>query len=119
MIDKAKRASEFKELFASCPKYGLNESYFETDGQNGSLFDRDCEKITMYFSSKWHPRESRVEYEQTFSTTNWKALPQHKQEEHTLANCKPCRDDHFMLQSFHRVPTLNCLSLSLLSKWMR
>ena len=91
MIDKAKRASEFKELFALCPKYGLNESYFETDGQNGSLFDRDCEKITMYFSSKWHPRESQVEYEQTFSTTNWKALPQHKQEEHTLANCKPCR----------------------------
>ena len=49
MIDKAKRASEFKELFASCPKYGLNDSYFETDEQNGSLFDRDCEKITMYF----------------------------------------------------------------------
>ena len=79
MIDKAKRVSEFKELFASCPTYGLNESYFETDGQNSSLFDRDCEKITTYFSSKWHPRESRVEYEQTSSTTNWKALPQHKQ----------------------------------------
>ena len=54
MIDKAKRASEFKELLASCPKYGLNESYFETDGQNSSLFDRDCEKITIYFFSKWH-----------------------------------------------------------------
>ena len=51
VIDKAKRA-EFKELFASCPKYGLNESYFQTDEQNGSLFDCDCEKITMYFSSK-------------------------------------------------------------------
>ena len=99
VIDKAKRVSEFKELFASCPTYGLNESYFETDGQNSSLFDRDCEKITTYFSSKWHPRESRVEYEQTFSTTNWKALPQHKQKQHTLANCKPCRDDHFMLQT--------------------
>ena len=69
VIDKAKRASEFKESFASCPNYGLKESYFETDGQNSSLFDRDCEKITMYFSSKWHPRESRDEYEQTFSTT--------------------------------------------------
>ena len=60
VIDKTKRASEFKELFASCPKYGLNESYFETDGQNGSLFDRDYEKITMYFSSKWHLRRAKL-----------------------------------------------------------
>ena len=77
-IDKEKRASEFKELFVQCPKYGLNESYFDSSGLNGSLFDRDCEKIGSYFSGWWNPKESRVEYQQVFSSKNWKALPQHK-----------------------------------------
>ena len=36
-IDKEKQASEFKELFAQCPKYGLNESYFDSSGRSSSL----------------------------------------------------------------------------------
>ena len=98
-IDKEKRASEFKELFAQCPKYGFNELYFVSSGRNGSLFNRNCEKIGVYFSGRWNPKESRVEYEQVISSSNWKALTQHKKQGHTLAMCKPCRDDHFSLQT--------------------
>ena len=94
-IDKEKRASEFKELSVQCP----NESCFESSGGNSSLFDRDCEKIESHFSGRWKPKESRVEYQQVFSSKHWKALPQHNNEEHTLAKCKPCCDDHFSLQT--------------------
>ena len=93
-IDKQKRASEFKEQFKDCSNYGIDESYFEED-RNDSLFNRDCHRILKFFKKRWNPKESRVEYEETFSSAKWIALSTDKKQLHSL---KACLKDHHNLQ---------------------
>ena len=38
------------------------------------VHSRDCTKILQAFNKKWHPKESRQQYEEVFSLANWKAL---------------------------------------------
>ena len=97
-IDTQQRASEFKQLFSECTNYGIDEIYFNDDGKNGSLFNRDCTKILQSFKKKWHPQETRCDYEKPFSTANWKALPLVKKQLHTLAKCKACHKQYPHLQ---------------------
>ena len=91
-IDAQTRALEFQKLLKDCPNYCENGSYFDSCGYNGSQFDRDCEKVLLHFHKKWHPKESRLDYEKQFSIENWKALPIHKKKGHTMAKCEACRD---------------------------
>lgn len=95
-IDKNKRSLEFQQLFADCPSYGLPESYFEDNTANGSLFNRDCDKLLKIWSKRWNPTSNRQEYEQHFCIKKWKANP-HRQQ-HTLAKCKACQAMHYSVQ---------------------
>jgi hypothetical protein len=58
--------------------------------------------LTEYSSRKWHPRESKVEFEETFSIQKWKGLLPLQQKEHRIANCKACHNQHSALQN--RIP---------------
>lgn len=112
--DAQNRALEFQNLFKDCPKYFHNGSYFDSCGYNGSQFDRDCKSVLLHFHKKWHPKESRLDYEKQFSIENWKALPTHKQKGHTMAKCEACRDEYYHYQQnypqgphFNPVPILS------------
>ena len=61
-------------------------------------FSTDCSKVLQSFKKKWHPKETRCDYEKAFSTANWKALPLDKKQLHTLANCKACHKQYPHLQ---------------------
>ena len=119
LLDKSQRESNFRDLFRDCPNYGLASSYFAIlNPKHGSLFDRHCEKIIAAWNKKWHPKESRNEYERTFSTSKWKALPVEEKKLHTLACCKECQKHKLQLNfpikpHFEREPlvTLNCAEL--------
>ena len=89
-IDQSKRESDLRDLFTDCPNYGLTSSYF-APAEHGSLFNRHCEKIIATWSKKWHPKESRNDYERNFSVSKWKALPADDKQLHTLACCKQCQ----------------------------
>ena len=65
-IDAQTRALEFQKLFKDCPNYCQNGSYFDSCGYNGSQFDHDYEKVLLHFHKKWHPKESRLDYEKQF-----------------------------------------------------
>ena len=93
--DAQNRALEFQNLFKDCPKYFHYGSYFDSCRYNGSQFDRDCKSVLLHFHKKWHPKESRLDYEKQFSIENWKALPTHKQKGHTMAKCEACRDEYY------------------------
>lgn len=97
-IDTQQRASEFKQLFSECTNYGIDETYFKNDGKNGSLFNRGCTKLLQPFKKKWHPKETRCDYEKAFSIANWKGLPLEKKQLHTLAKCKACHKQYPHLQ---------------------
>ena len=56
MVDKSKRAQDFKQLFADA-EYVFPEAYFE-GGKTGSPFDRDSNTILKIWSKKWHPPEN-------------------------------------------------------------
>ena len=101
VTDTRKRASEFQTLFESNTKYCANELYFNDNGRNGSQFDRDCTKVLNHFHQRWNPKESRQEYEKQFSMVNWKALPVHKKQNHTMANCEACRDEFYHHQEHY------------------
>lgn len=96
--DKIKRASEFQDLFKSCPNYGITESYFDTAGTNDSLFNRHCTKVIISWGKKWHPKESRVEYESNFAISKWKSLSTEDKQLHTISNCQQCQKVHLELQ---------------------
>ena len=93
-VDKSKRAQDFKQLFADAD-YVFPEAYFD-GGKNGSPFDRNCNTILRIWNKKWHPPESRLQYESIFSVESWKALP-HKGQ-HTLARCQACLVVHGDIQ---------------------
>ena len=61
-------------------------------------WNRDCSKVLQSFKKKWHPKETRCDYEKAFSTANWKALHLDKKQLHTLANCKACHKQYPHLQ---------------------
>lgn len=95
-IDKHKRSLDFQQLFADCPEYGFPDCYFDENTTNGSLFDRDCDKLLKIWSKHWTPTISRQQYEKIFSIRNWKALP--SKQNHTLAKCKSCQARHYDTQ---------------------
>ena len=97
--DKVKRAFEFHELFKDCPNYGIEESYFDKIGTNDSLFNRHCSKIIDSWQKKWHPKESRLDYERTFAISKWKELPDDEKQLHTLSCCHQCHKLHLDTQS--------------------
>ena len=67
-MDKQQRARKFKELYGGCTGFGFGTGYFDDEGKNGSMFNRDCTKILQAFTKKWQ------QYEEMFSLANWKAL---------------------------------------------
>ena len=75
LIDKQKRKADFQNLFEECTSYGIVASHFSDDEKNDSKFNRDCERMLGYFKMRWNPKEARQQYEETFSTLKWKALP--------------------------------------------
>ena len=96
--NEVKRASEFHELFKDCPNYGIEESYFDNIGTNDSLFNRHCSKIIDSWQKKWHPKESRLDYERTFTVSKWKELPNDKKQRHTLSCYHQCHKLHLDTQ---------------------
>ena len=44
------------------------------------------------------PPESGQEYESTFATEKWKALPTEEKQKHTLSKCKACMKEHLDIQ---------------------
>lgn len=98
VIDKAKRSSDFQALFTNCPNYSLSQCYFEANSDRPSLLSRHCDNIIQSWGKQWHPTDSRRKYENTFSVSNWKALPLADKQKHTLACCKQCSDKHLDLQ---------------------
>ena len=95
-VDKRKRALDFQELYAHCPNFGFPENYFDDNTKNGSLFNRDCDKLLKLWSKHWTPTTSKQQYEEIFSIKNWKALPSNHN--HTLARCKSCQAMHYTVQ---------------------
>ena len=51
-IDTQQQASKFMQLFSECTNYGIDKTYFNDDGKNGSLFNRDCTKTLQSFKKK-------------------------------------------------------------------
>ena len=91
-----KRESEFWDLYQQCPESGLTD--FKNKNSGRSRFNWDCIALTDYFGKKWHPAESRIEYQETFSIKKWKALLPMQQKDHTYFNCKACHNEHSALQ---------------------
>ena len=92
-IDKNKRALNFRSQFNMCTNYGIPERYFDDKFKDKtSLFERDCEKITKAFQSKW-PHGScidRKRYLEKFSAANWSGLPTEEKLMHTMSRCAKC-----------------------------
>ena len=96
--DKQQRMTAFQDLFKDCANYAIPLSYFDESFNRGSIFNRHCDKIIEGWNKKWHPPETRLQYESTFSMANWKALPAQEQQKHTLACCQECCNEHQVLQ---------------------
>ena len=66
------------------------------------LTEADCstatDKVIEGWSKKWHPSENRLEYENTFSIANWKALTALEKQKHTLTCCQECCNEYQVLQ---------------------
>ena len=90
-VEKSKLTQELSELF-SVPGYG-----FET-AQSNYIFDKKCDQILNAFSRKWHPPSARIDYETTFAISKWKALPDDRQQQHSLSNCLACYHSYESLQ---------------------
>ena len=107
-INHQKRKDEFQLLFADiegyCDSHGDVE-FWAICGNSG--WTRCCDFVLDCFGKRWNPNQSvRVEYCQTFSVTNWKALPLSKQKEHTMTQCSACANEYFELQN--KFPGLPC-----------
>ena len=112
VINKQQRQAQFQKLFQTNPNFGLPDNYFVSSATTECHFDRDCNKIIQIFACKWHPKESREEYEKEFCTNNWKRLPEQEMKKHTLANCKGCFQDNKCLQmKFPQAPYFNPVPL--------
>ena len=88
------RRQDFLQLFSS-EKFTIPEEYRSSTNRQ---FNKHCDKILDYFSSKWHPPSKRLEYLSVFSPENWKHLTTSEMEKHTLSSCTACYINHQSLQ---------------------
>ena len=103
-VDKQQRACMFKELYDGCSGFGFRAGYFE-ESKNGSLFSRGCTKILQAFNKRWHPKEAKKQYEDSFSLANWKALSTDKKKQHRLSKCTACyKQFHDLQMTFPQQP---------------
>lgn len=97
VVHKSQRANDFHHIF-NLPTYQLPSNYFDSNGKDWSLFDKHCDTSCKAFLKKWTPTTKRVEYTNTFSIENWKALPEGEKNKHTLSNCRACFSQHENIQ---------------------
>lgn len=111
ITNKQLRQAQFEKLFETNPNFGLPDNFVRS-ATTECRFDCDCNKIIQIFASKWHPKESRKEYEKEFCTTNWKALPEQEMKKPKLSNCKGCFQSNRCLQmKFPQAPYFNPVPL--------
>lgn len=77
--DITKRSTEFKDLFCQHEQFGVPQSYFDSSNTKAPQFEHDCDSILKIWSKKWHPSNSRQEYETTFVIQKWKDLSEEQQ----------------------------------------
>ena len=99
-----KRSTEFKDLLCQHEQFGVPQSYFDSRNTKASQFERVCDSIWKIWSKKWHPNNSRQEYEITFATQKWKDLSEEQQQKHTLEKCKACERLHDLQMAFPQGP---------------
>ncbi len=112
-VDKKKRAGQIIEQFCDIT---LPRNLFVEDTKGNTKFDKYCDTILNCFSKRW-TKQPRVQYENNFSTSNWKKLTTEKKKAHTVSNCTECSTSHTDLQeSFTGKPVFQAkpsVSLSL------
>ncbi len=87
-LDKAKRCSQFQEMFSNQLLFTIPEGYYASNSpKNYSAFDHHCEFVMRCFSKKWNPQTKRQKYCSVFSSASWGCLSLGERTEHSLANC--------------------------------
>ena len=97
VVHKQKRQADFLKLFDT-PTYQIPSSLKASADGRLSEFYKNSEKMYTLFHKKWHTTTKRVEYTNTFSLNNWKALDDADKSKHTLSNCDACFNQHEDLQ---------------------
>ena len=95
--DDETREKKFKEQFSSA--LNLDDSLFSVKSERHTpFFNRRCSDVKKWFTKKWDPSSSRVDYLSTFSISKWEALSTQDKRKHSLSQCERCRQKYNDLQ---------------------
>ena len=78
--------------------YNLTTSQFQRKDGKSSCFERYVEAVHAAFLAKWHPKEARQVYIDTFSLAEWQKMDQQTQSRHSVSNCIACAVQNSKLQ---------------------
>ena len=91
------RADAFQEQF-KCSNFAIPEHYFQQT-KHGSIFNRHSNRIVEGFSKRWHPTESKKQYQDTFLRKEWDKITEGERGKHTMSSCSACALGHDELQT--------------------
>ena len=89
-----------RKLFSPTAVQKITDEYNQHFSENSNmhltcvLVAKKAPVVLSNFNQRWHPKEERQAFLDTFSITKWNELEASAKQRHQLRNCTACQNDH-------------------------